>query len=400
MPEGALQQKLSRVAVGNLDNSIGNPLYPRLVAALERAAPRGIINLGSGTPDLPTPPHVVEYVHSRLNGGEVYYTPYQGIQELREAISEKLLDENGLDVSPDRIVVTNGAQESIQVVCAALINPGDEVIMTNPGYSAYKSIVRFYGGVVRELPLQADQAWQWDLDQLRAMITPRTKLLIAVTPDNPTGAVLSPETLSGLRQLALEHDLLIVSDELYEHFTYGAVHTSLAGLPDMRDRVVTVNGFSKSFGMTGWRVGYLALPDWMVQVATEAKHMLSICTALPSQYAALSALTGPQAPWTAQRQEYGRRRDTLISRLTAMNLPPLFSQGSYYLMADIRPSGLSSMDFSAELLEEHAVRVGPGVVFGTQAEGLVRLSLMTPEPQMSAALDRLQIFWQQRTHAG
>ncbi|MGY2894889.1 pyridoxal phosphate-dependent aminotransferase [Deinococcus sp. UYEF24] len=397
MPEEPLRQKLSRVAVGNLDNSIGNPLYPRLLAALERAAPRGVINLGSGTPDLPTPPHVVEYVHSRLKGGEVYYTPYQGIQELREAVSGKLLAENGLHVPPEQIVVTNGAQESIQVVCASLINPGDEVIMTDPGYSAYKSIVRFYGGVVRELPLRPDQAWRWDLEQLEALITPRTKLLIAVTPDNPTGAMLGTETLEGLRRLALEHDLLIVSDELYEHFSYGAVHASLAGLPGMQGRVITVNGFSKSFGMTGWRVGYLALPAWMVQVATEAKHMLSICTALPSQYAALSALSGPQEPWAAQRAEYARRREVLISRLGEMKLPVLFSQGSYYLMADVRASGLSSMDFSAELIEEHAVRVGPGVVFGSQAEGLVRLSLMTPEPQMSLALDRLQTFWQQRT---
>lgn len=383
---------LSKVAVANLEHSIGNPINPRMVAAIQSA--QGLINLGSGTPDLPTPEYVMDSVREGLRGGIIQYTAYDGIAPLREAIAEKLRNENQLEYSADNIIVTNGAQESIFVLCGALLNPGDEVIVTNPYYSAYCNIVALCGGKAVIVPVTPESGWSWDLEALEAAVTTRTKLVIVVSPDNPTGAVVTRVTMEGIAKLAEKHNFLVVSDELYEKYIYdGAEHFSFARLPGMLERTITVNGFSKSFGMTGWRVGYLALPMWLKQVATETRHMHSISSPLPTQLGALAALTGPKEPWLERLQTYSDRRAYLLERLERMKLPFIRTHGSYYVMADIRGSGLDSMNFSAGLIEAHAVRVGPGVVFGTGAEGFVRLSLMCPRPTMDDALDKLEAFW-------
>jgi aminotransferase len=383
---------LSKVAVANLEHSIGNPINPRMVAAIQSA--QGLINLGSGTPDLPTPEYVMDTVREGLRGGIIQYTAYDGIAPLREAIAEKLRKENRLEYTADNIIVSNGAQESIFVLCGALLNPGDEVIVTDPYYSAYCNIVALCGGKAVIVPVTPESGWSWDLEALEAAVTPRTKLVIVVSPDNPTGAVVTKATMEGIAKLAEKHNFLVVSDELYEKYIYdGAEHFSFARLPGMLERTITVNGFSKSFGMTGWRVGYLALPMWLKQVATETRHMHSISTSLPTQLGALAALTGPPEPWLERLQTYFERRTYLLERLERMKLPFIRTHGSYYVMADIRASGLDSMTFSSSLIEEFAVRVGPGVVFGSGAEGFVRLSLMCPRPVMDQALDKLEAFW-------
>lgn len=383
---------LSKVAVANLEHSIGNPINPRMVAAIQSA--QGLINLGSGTPDLPTPEYVMDTVREGLRGGIIQYTAYDGIAPLREAIAEKLRRENHLEYSADNIIVTNGAQESIFVLCGALLNPGDEVIVTNPYYSAYCNIVALCGGKAVIVPVTPESGWSWDLEALEAAVTSRTKLVIVVSPDNPTGAVVTKATMEGIARLAEKHNFLVVSDELYEKYIYdGAEHFSFARLPGMLERTITVNGFSKSFGMTGWRVGYLAVPMWLKQVATETRHMHSISTSLPTQLGALAALTGAKEPWLERLQTYSKRRSYLLERLERMKLPFIRTHGSYYVMADIRASDLDSMTFSSSLIEEFAVRVGPGVVFGSGAEGFVRLSLMCPRPVMDQALDKLEAFW-------
>jgi aspartate/methionine/tyrosine aminotransferase len=393
MAEPNFSTKLSKVAVANLEHSIGNPVNPRMVAAIQSA--KGLVNLGSGTPDLPTPEHIMDAVREGLRGGIIQYTAYDGIAPLREAIAQKLRSENHLEYTADNIIVTHGAQESIYVLCAALLNPGDEVIVTNPYYSAYCNIVALCSGVVVTVPVTPESGWSWDLAALEAAVTPKTKLVIVVSPDNPTGAVVTQETMKGIARLAEKHDFLVVSDELYEKYIYdGAEHFSFARLPGMMERTITVNGFSKSFGMTGWRVGYLAVPAWLKQVATETRHMHSISTSLPAQLGALAALTGPQADWQERLRIYAERRAYLLGRLEAMRLPFVRTHGSYYVMADIRASGMDSMSFSSSLIEESAVRVGPGVVFGSGAEGFVRLSLMSPRPTMDQGLDKLEAFWQ------
>ena len=384
---------LSQVAVANLDHSIGNPINPRMVAAIQGA--KGLINLGSGTPDLPTPEHIMDAMRDQLRGGIIQYTAYDGIAPLREAIAQKLRAENQLEYSSDNIIVTNGAQEAIYVLCGALLNPGDEVIVTNPYYSAYCNIVALCGGKAVTVAVTPESGWSWDLEALEAAVTKRTKLVIVVSPDNPTGAVVSRATMEGIARLAQKHNFLVVSDELYEKYIYdGAEQFSFARLPGMMERTITVNGFSKTYGMTGWRVGYLAVPMWLKQVATETRHMHSISTSLPTQLGALAALTGPQDDWLERLRIYEQRRVYLLSRLEGMKLPFIRTAGSYYVMADIRQSNMGSMEFSSNLIEEHAVRVGPGVVFGSGAEGFVRLSLMTPRPLMDEGLDKLEMFWQ------
>lgn len=383
---------LSRVGVANLEHSIGNPVNPRMVKAIHNA--KNLINLGSGTPDLPTPDYVLDAVRQGMTGGLIQYTAYEGILPLREAIAKKLFEENGLDYSPADLIVTHGAQEAIFVICGALLNPGDEVILTNPYYSAYKNIVALSGGVAVMVPVKPETGWSWDLEALEAAITARSKLIVLVSPDNPTGAVMTQKTMQAIAELAEKYNLIVVSDELYEKYLYdGAEHFSFARIPGMKERTITVNGFSKSFGMTGWRVGYMAVPQWLKQVATEVKHMHSISTAVPSQLGALAALTGPKEPWQERLNTYAERRRYLLSRLEAMKLPFIRTHGSYYVMADIRASGMDSMTFSSALIEEHSVRVGPGVVFGSGAEGFMRLSLMCPRPQMDRALDKLAEFW-------
>ena len=387
-----MRRHLSRVAVANLDHSIGNPVNPRMVKAIKSAA--GLINLGSGTPDLPTPEFVFDAMREGLRGGILQYTPYDGIPQLREAIAAKLRRENQLSYDADDIIVTNGAQEAIFILCGALLNPGDEVIVTNPYYSAYCNIVALSGGRAVAVPVRPETGWSWDLEALEAAVTERTRMVVVVSPDNPTGAVVTRETMEGIARIAAKHDFIVVSDELYEHYVYdGAEHFSFARLPGMHERTVTVNGFSKTYGMTGLRAGYLAVPKWLKQVATEVKHMHSICTPLPTQLGALAALEGPQDAWRERLAEYAERRAFLLSRLEGMRLPFVRTSGSYYVMCDIRQSGMDSMNFSASLIEEASVRVGPGVVFGSGAEGFVRLSLMTPRPQMDAALDKLEAFW-------
>jgi aspartate/methionine/tyrosine aminotransferase len=392
MTQADFSSMLSKVAVANLEHSIGNPVNPRMVKAIHNA--KNLVNLGSGTPDLPTPDYVLDAVRQGMTGGIIQYTAYDGILPLREAIAQKLREENGLDYSPTDIIVTHGAQEAIFVICGALLNPGDEVIVTNPYYSAYNNIVALSGGVAVAVPVKPETGWSWDLEALEAAITAHSKMIVLVSPDNPTGAVVTQKTMEAIAEIAEKYNLMVVSDELYEKYLYdGAEHFSFARLPEMKERTITVNGFSKSFGMTGWRVGYIAVPHWLKQVATEVKHMHSISTAVPSQLGALAALTGPKEPWQERLNTYAERRKYLLARLEDMKLPIVRTHGSYYVMADIRASGMDSMTFSSALIEEHSVRVGPGVVFGSGAEGFIRLSLMCPRPQMDVALDKLAEFW-------
>ncbi len=385
-------QMLSKVAVANLEHSIGNPINPRMVAAVQNA--KGLVNIGSGTPDLPTPDFVLDAMRDGLRDGILQYTPYDGIASLRQAIAAKLQKENHLEYTENNIIVTAGAQEAIYVMCAALLNPGDEVILTNPYYSAYNNIVALCGGNAVTVHVKPETGWSWDLVALEAAITPRTKLVIVVSPDNPTGAVVTRETMMGIAALAEKYNFLVVSDELYEKYIYdGAEQFSFARLPNMLERTITVNGFSKTYGMTGLRVGYLAVPMWLKQVATETRHMHSISTSTPTQLAALAALTGDQSAWAERLATYAERRAYLISRLEQMKLPFIRTKGSYYIMADIRASNMNSMEFSSSLIEQHSVRVGPGAVFGSGAEGFIRLSLMCPRPTMDGALDKLEQFW-------
>jgi aminotransferase len=355
-----------------------------------------LVNLGQGTPDLPTPPHIIEAVHQALlDQPRVQYTDYAGIPMLREAIAGKLRRDNGLDYDPDQeIMVTNGSQEAVWIAMQLITDPGDEFLIGDPHYSVYDEVVGLLGGTVVPIPSIVNRGFQYDLDAMEAAITPRTKAVLLVSPDNPTGAVQDPVTVGRVAEIAERHDLFVISDELYERFVFdGAVHTSFATLPGMRERTITIGGFSKTYAMTGWRVGYLAFPAGFRAAALLAKHSISICTPVPSQVAAHAALTGPPEALGDMFAEWTARRTYFYGRMAELGIPVVRTPGAYYAMVDVRATGCTDGEFSHRFAEAEGVRASPGSAFGPAGRHFVRISFMTPRPALDDALDRLGRFW-------
>lgn len=368
---------------------------PFAEAPLQTKPAKPPISLSQGTPDLPTPRHAIAAVERFLAEGTVYYTFHDGMPELRAAIARKLRQENGIDYDPaTEIIVTAGAQEAVFVALFGTLDPGDEVIVPDPRYPIYDEVIAMVGAVVKPVPVDVDAGFLLQPEAIAAAVTERTKAILIISPDHPSGAIQPRPILEAVGAVAERHDLLIYADELYERFVFdGAEHVSVAALPGLKERTLTINGFSKAFAMTGWRVGYLGLPAALKPALTTIKHATSICAAAPSQVAALAILEGPQAPLAEMMAEWGTRRTYLYDRLDRMGLPPRRTPGSYYVLADIRRGGLSSREFAARLQAEEEVRVSPGSAFGERGEGFVRLSFMTPMPELSEGLDRLERFW-------
>jgi aminotransferase len=357
-----------------------------------------VINLGRGDPDLPTPAHILEAATQAMEAGHTHYTPPRGLDSLREAIAEKLETENGLVVDPDdEVLVTTGTQEAVAVTMFALLDSGDEVILPDPYYSAYEYAIRYAGGTPVTVPTAAATAFTPDPDQIAKAITTRTKAIIVLTPNNPTGAVYAPTVLERIAELSLSTGVPIISDELYEATVFGdAEHFSIGSVPGMRDRTITINGFSKSYRMTGWRVGYLVGPPSFVGSARRIKHNLTICAPTISQHAATAALRGPQDCLQEARDVYGERRKTFERGLEELGLPYFRPAGTFYVLVDITSLGMSSTDFCLDLLEEASVLLNPGAAFGRGGEGYARVSLLAPTPQLEEALDRVEHFLHQR----
>ena len=361
---------------------------------LQTLPTREYISLSQGTPDLPTPQHAIDAVKAYLDQGTVYYTFHDGMPELRDAIARYLDREHGLTYDPvTEIIVTAGTQEGMFVALFGTLNPGDVILAADPHYKIYDEVVHLAGAEVRLVPTLPDSGFQIDTDALEAAIDDRVRAILVVSPDNPTGSVQSRETCERIAEIARKHDLLIYADELYARFLFdGATHTSIANLPGMHDRTITINGFSKAFSMTGWRVGYLAVPAAMKTALTTIKHACSICAATPSQVAALAVLDGPTAPLDEMMAEWTRRRTYLLDRLTAMGLDPVRTPGSYYIVFDVSSTGLTGQQFATALFEEEAVRLGAGTLWGASIAEYVRVSFMVPIDQLREGLDRLERF--------
>lgn len=372
---------------------------PLMETPLQKNSTRTYIHLTQGTPDLPTPRHAIQAVVDYLRDGRVYYTYHDGMPELRAAISQKLERENRLHYDPEsEIIVTAGAQEGMFVALFSTLNPGDEVIVADPRYPVYDEVIRLVGGTVVTVPAKREKGFQLDAEAIESAITPRTRAILVISPDHPSGAVQSRSTLEAVGSVAEKHDLLIFSDELYERFIFdGAEHVSVGSLPGLKERTITLNGFSKAYAMTGWRVGYLGVPAEIKPALTEIKHDTSICAATPSQIAALAVLTGPQAPLAEMMSEWSARRDYLYARLEAMGIGTLRTAGAYFVLFDISASGLSSSEFAKRLAEEEGVRVSAGTGFGKTGEGLARASFMTAMPELTEGLDRLEHLWRRLT---
>jgi aspartate/methionine/tyrosine aminotransferase len=362
--------------------------------ALEREG-RPVIFLETGRPDFDTPAHIKEAAKRALDAGDVHYTSNYGTPELRAAIAEKLKRENGLTYDPDaEIIVTVGAAEAVFDAFLAFLNPGDEVLYPEPSWLNYAAAARLAGAIPVPIPLRESDGYQIDPDEVRRRITSQTRLLIIASPHNPTGAVQSPDTLRDLADLVVQCNLLVISDEIYERIIYDdRVHVSLARLPGMGERTITINGFSKAFSMTGWRLGYAAAPQPFIQAMNRVHQYNVACACAFAQAGAVAALKGPQDCVTAMVAEFRRRRDLVVPAINAMRgLSCVNPGGAFYVWVNITRIGVTSEDFSMNLLERAYVSLVPGTVFGESGQGYVRLSYANSYERLEEALRRLTRF--------
>lgn len=350
-----------------------------------------VIAMGRGDPDFHTPAHIVAAAQAAIANNEHHYTHAAGILPLRQAIAAKLARENGLDYTADEVIVTAGAQEAVMLCMLALLDDGDEVLLPTPRFMSYDSAVTMCGGVPVSVPSDEASDFAMVPSEIEKCITERTKVLVLVTPGNPTGAVTPPAMIREIAEIAKRHDLIVISDEIYEKLIWdGQEHLSIATLPGMRERTITLNGFSKSYAMTGWRVGYLAAPAAFVRMLIEPRHTLSINAATPSQFAALAALTGPQDAVEAMVAEYRERRAATMAGLDAMGLTYGFPGGAFYIYVNTSSTGMGGEAFCLHLLREGRVMIQPGTMFGDASDRYIRIGYLQPLPRILEALDRMK----------
>lgn len=349
-----------------------------------------IVRLGYGDVGFVTPEHIRKAARRAINYG---HTRYEDVAELREAIAKKLARDNDIKVDPaTEVLVADGCKAVCALLIQTFVSPGDEVVLFSPGSYNYDN-TRFQGGVPVEVELRSSRGFRIDPDELSEAITPKTKIISLTTPDAPTGAVHAREDLERVAQLAQEHDLLVISDEIYEKINYGSrPHFSIGSLPGMHQRTITVNGFSKGYAMTGWRVGYAAGPESLLNIVRRVNALSTIWLNVPAQYAALAAYEGPRDAVTQMVQEYERRMSILNDGINEIDgLDMRFPDGTYYGWVDIASLGLNSDAFAEHLLLTEQVQVNPGLSsFGTKGgETRVRVSCSAPESELREGLERL-----------
>lgn len=357
------------------------------------ATMQDVISLGIGEPDFITPNSILEAGIRSIKSGATHYTSNSGTIELRQAIAEYLNRAYGISYDPtNEVLVTVGVSEALYLAATALLNPGDEVIIATPCFVAYQAEVTLAGGVPVELPTYAENNFIWKIEDLEAAITPRTKALLIGYPNNPTGAVASREELLAIAQVAEKHDLVVISDELYDQLIYGVPHVCFASLPGMQKRTILLGGFSKNYAMTGWRIGFAAAPADILIGMSRVHQYTIMCAPTVSQDAALEAIKNGADEVEKMRKEYDRRRKLIVSGLNELGLPTFEPHGAFYAFPDIRVTGLDDEAFAQRLLDEEKVAVVPGSAFGVGGEGFVRCSYATAYEKIEEALSRLKSF--------
>ncbi|MBA3960188.1 MAG: aminotransferase class I/II-fold pyridoxal phosphate-dependent enzyme [Chloroflexi bacterium] len=353
-----------------------------------------VISLGIGEPDFTTPPHIIEEGVRSLRAGRTHYTSNFGTLELRRAIARHLARLYSVEYEPEReICVTVGASEAVAAAMAAIIDPGDEVILHEPSYVAYQPAVVFNGGVPVLVPTRMEDDFALDPAAVEAAITPRTKALFLGYPCNPTGAVLPHATLVALADIAARHDLLVVSDEIYDRLVYGDHrHEAFSAMRGMRERTILLGGFSKTYAMTGWRVGYVCAPHDLLEGIVKVHQYQIMSAPTTAQDAAVVALTGAEQDVRRMVDEYDRRRRLVVNGLNRIGLPTFEPRGAFYAFPRISGTGLSSEDFSERLLFEGQVAAIPGSAFGPSGEGHLRASYATSFEGIEEALVRIERF--------
>jgi aspartate/methionine/tyrosine aminotransferase len=359
--------------------------------ALE-AQGRPMIHLQIGEPDFDTPTHVREAAKRALDEGATHYAPFPGIPELRQAIAADVTRRKGFEADPSRVFVTVGGKGVMLYAILGLIDPGDEVIVPDPGYPIYESLTRFIGATPVPIPIRQAHEFRLDVDELAGLITPRTRMIVINSPANPTGGVLTREDNERIADLAIRHDLIVLADEIYGRILYdGAEHVSIASLPGMAERTIVLDGFSKTFAMTGWRLGYAIVPPPLVgPFGTLIINTIS-CAPTFAQVGAVEALRGPQDAVDAMVVEFRARRDLVVDGLNAIpGIRCLRPQGAFYVFPDITATGLSGAELADRLLHEAGVCVLAGTAFGGLGTDHIRISYANSRENLTEALGRIR----------
>jgi len=363
------------------------------------AQTKGIISLGVGEPDFTTPWHIRESAIYSLEKGRTTYTSNWGLLELRSAIRDYLAEWQGLEYNPtNEILITVGVAEAIDLAMRAVLEPGDEVLIPEPCFVSYVPCAVLAGGKAVTIPLRAEDEFKLTPELLRAHITPRTKALLIGFPANPTGAVMTEVELAAIAAIAIEHDLLVISDEIYGEMTYGGTHRSIATQLGMRERTLFLHGFSKAYAMTGWRIGYACGPAPILDAMMKIHQYTIMCAPIMGQLAALEALQRGNAPRDAMISEYDRRRRLMLKGFRDMDLPCFEPRGAFYIFPSIQSTGMTEVEFAVKLLEEEKVAVVPGSAFGQSGAGHIRCSYAASTENLTEALNRISSFVSR--HAG
>ena len=354
---------------------------------------KSVISLGVGEPDFDTPWHVREEGIYSLEKGRTFYTSNSGLLELRKEICNYLKRSQGISYSPvDETIITVGGSEAIDIGIRAMCNPGDEVIIPQPSYVSYEPCAVLAGAVPVIINLKAENEFRLTAEELKAAITPKTKILILPFPNNPTGSIMEKSDLEAIRDIIIENDIYVMSDEIYAELTYKDKHVSIASLPGMRERTILINGFSKAYAMTGWRLGYACGPEVIIKQMTKIHQYCIMCAPTTSQYAAIEALKNGDKDVEEMRVSYNQRRRFLMNAFREMKVDCFEPFGAFYIFPCIKEFGMTSEEFAARFLEEEKVAAVPGTAFGDSGEGFLRISYAYSMEQLREAMKRFSRF--------
>ena len=374
---------------------LGTETAFEVLAAAQRLEAEGldIVHLEIGEPDFDTPDNIIQSGKKALGKGYTHYNPSQGYSDLREQIAQVVSDTRGISVKGDNVVVTPGGKPIMFFVMLALINPGDEVLYPNPGFPIYESMINFVGGVPVPMRLHESKEFSIDVNEISNQITEKTRLMIINSPNNPCGSVISEHDMITLAELAIENDIVVLSDEIYIRFLYEGCHVSIASFPGMKDRTIILDGFSKSYAMTGWRIGYGIMPDELVEPISRLVTNSVSCTASFTQMAALEALTGSQDGSYNMVEAFKSRRDVIVEGLNSISgIRCLKPRGAFYVFPNIQDTGMNSKDFAGRLLSEGGVAALAGEAFGEYGKGYLRFSFANSMDNIERAIGRIEQF--------
>ncbi len=354
---------------------------------------KGAISLGVGEPDFQTPWHVREQGIYALERGKTHYTSNAGLITLREEVCNFVKRKYDLSYNPKKnVLITIGGSEAIDMIIRSTITSDDEVIITKPCYVSYEPLVILQGGSVKEINLKSENKFKLTKEELLSNITKKTKMIIMNYPNNPTGGIMTKADLEEIAPVLIEHDILVVSDEIYSELSYKDNHVSIASLPGMKDRTIVINGFSKAFAMTGWRLGYALGPEELISQMTKIHQFAIMCAPTVSQYAAVEALKYGDDDIKLMKESYNQRRLFCLDKLKEIGIDCFEPEGAFYLFPSIKKFGLSSEDFSMKLLNEEKLVVVPGTAFGDAGEGFIRISYAYSIESLTEAFKRLKRF--------